>query len=294
LSSLAPSFRLGLIGAGRMGRTHLRALSASSTVRIVAIAEPSGAARSSLHNVALYPDVSDMLDAGGLDGVLVAAPSPLHLALVTEIAQANLPILCEKPCGITADQAREAASIAEAHNTKLQIAYWRRFVPTLQHLRQRIADGAFGDLYCINCYQWDGEPPSAQFQASSGGIFIDMGVHEFDQIRWLSGQDILHLSATIGTGEESAQALATLSEGSSALISLGRRYPLGDICRVEVYGSRDADDCRFLWPPDGDAIFLDALRRQAEAFALWVRGGASTGATPQDAIAALAAAEQVA
>jgi myo-inositol 2-dehydrogenase / D-chiro-inositol 1-dehydrogenase len=281
-----------MVGAGRMGRTHLRALSAGDNARIVAIAEPSAMARASLHNIPLYADVTEMLDAGGLDGVLIAAPSTLHHALVTQIAQSSLPILCEKPCGVTAEQAREAAAIAVAHNVKLQVAYWRRYVPALQRLRQRIADGAFGDLYCVNCYQWDGEPPSIQFQATSGGIFIDMGVHEFDQIRWLTGQDILRLNATVGSGEESAQALAALSRGSSALISLGRRYPLGDICRVEVFGSLDAEDCRFLWPPDTDAVFLDALRRQAEAFATWVRGGPSTGATAEDAIAALAAAEQ--
>ncbi len=274
-----------------MGRTHLRALSTSETVRIVAIAESSEAARTSLQSVTLYADVAEMLDAGGLDGVLIAAPSTQHLALVAHVAQANLPILCEKPCGVTADQARKAA--AAAHNVKLQVAYWRRFVPALQRLRQRIADGAFGDLYCVNCYQWDGEPPSAQFQSSSGGIFVDMGVHEFDQIRWLTGQEIVQLNASIGAGEQSAQALATLSNGGSAVISLGRRYPLGDICRVEVFGSRDAEDCRFLWPPDGDAVFLDALRRQAEAFASWARGGPPAGATADDAVAALAAAEQL-
>jgi myo-inositol 2-dehydrogenase / D-chiro-inositol 1-dehydrogenase len=276
-----------------MGRTHCRALSVSDTVRIVAVSEPSPTARASLPDVAIYQDAAEMLDAGGLDGVLIAAPSTLHLALVNQCAQANLPILCEKPCGITAGQAREAAAIAATHNVKLQVAYWRRFVPSLQHLRQRIADGAFGDLYCVNCYQWDGEPPSAQFQASSGGIFIDMGVHEFDQIRWLTNQEIVQLHASVSAGEESAQALATLSEGSSALISLGRRYPLGDICRVEVFGVRDAKDCRFLWPPDGDAVFLDALRRQAEAFASWARGAPPTGATAADAVAALVAAEQV-
>lgn len=274
-----------------MGRTHLRALSTSETVRIVAIAKSSEAARTSLQSVTLYADVAEMLDAGGLDGVLIAAPSTQHLALVAHVAQANLPILCEKPCGVTADQARKAA--AAAHNVKLQVAYWRRFVPALQRLRQRIADGAFGDLYCVNCYQWDGEPPSAQFQSSSGGIFVDMGVHEFDQIRWLTGQEIVQLNASIGAGEQSAQALATLSNGGSAVISLGRRYPLGDICRVEVFGSRDAEDCRFLWPPDGDAVFLDALRRQAEAFASWARGGPPAGATADDAVAALAAAEQL-
>ena len=207
----------------------------------------------------------------------------------------DVPILCEKPCGITAGQAREAAAIAARHAVKLQVAYWRRFVPALQRLRQRIANGELGALYFLACYQWDGEPPPAQFDASSGGIFVDMGVHEFDQIRWLSGQEFSRLDvavASVSAAPESAQVLCTLSGGSTALVSLGRRFPLGDVCRVEAFGTRDAEDCRFLWPPDGERVFLDALRRQAEAFAAWVRGGEATGATAADAVAALAAAER--
>jgi myo-inositol 2-dehydrogenase/D-chiro-inositol 1-dehydrogenase len=290
-------FRLGLIGAGRMGRVHLRALSASDVVRVVAVADPLEPARDALHDtgVALHADAEAMLRAHGLDGVLVAAPSTLHLSLVAQIAASGLPILCEKPCGITADQAREAAAIAERHAVKLQVAYWRRFVPALQRLRQRIANGELGALYFLACYQWDGEPPPAQFDASSGGIFVDMGVHEFDQIRWLSGQEFSRLdvaAASVSAEPESAQVLCTLSGGSTALVSLGRRFSLGDVCRVEVFGTRDAEECRFLWPPDGERVFLDALRHQAEAFAAWVRGGEATGATAADAVAALAAAEQ--
>ncbi len=297
------AFRLGLIGAGRMGRTHLRALADSETVRVVAVAEPSEPARAAVQRdgIATYSDVAAMLQAGGLDGVLVAAPSTLHLGLVERIADAGLPILCEKPCGITAQQAREAASIAEHRNVKLQVAYWRRFVPALQRLRRRIANDELGALYFLACYQWDGEPPPVQFHAGSGGIFVDMGVHEFDQIRWLSGQEFSGIAPAVAsvsvepvvTGDaESAQALCTLSGGSTALVSLGRRFPLGDVCRVEVFGTRDAEDCRFLWPPDGEQVFMQALRRQAESFAAWVRGGAAEGATADDAVAALQAAEQ--
>ena len=282
-------FRLGLVGAGRMGRTHLRALAASNSVQVVAVAEASMAARASLQGIATYPDVDAMLHACDLDGVLIAAPSTLHLALVARIAEAGLPILCEKPCGITAGEAREAAMIAERHHVRLQVAYWRRFVPALQRLHARIASGEFGSLYCLACYQWDGEPPTLEFAVTSGGIFVDMGVHELDQIRWLSGQEFARLDAAVCPGEESAQALAILSGGATAQISLGRRYPLGDVCRVEAFGSRHAEDCRFLWPPDGDAVFIDALRRQAEAFA----HADTSGANAADAVAALAAAEQL-
>jgi len=296
-------FRLGLVGAGRMGRVHMRALSDSAIVRVVAVGDPSAASRAELYGAgaAIHADVAAMLDAGGLDGVLVAAPSTLHLALVEQLAAAGVAILCEKPCGVTADQARAAAAVAARCNVKLQVAYWRRFVPALQRLRQRIVEGALGELYFLACHQWDGEPPAAQFRAGSGGIFIDMGVHEFDQLRWLSGQDIAGLHPAVASvsadppvagDAESAQVLCTLSGGSTALVALGRRFPLGDVCRVEVFGTRDAADVRFLWPPGGEQVFLQALRLQAEGFAAWVRGGAPAGASAQDAVAALAAAER--
>ena len=288
------SFRLGLIGAGRMGRTHLRALADSATVRIVAVADPSQSARAAVAVACpnAYPDAEAMLAAGGLDGVLIAAPTGSHLPNIRLAAAAGLPVLCEKPCGPTAAEARAGA----AAGTRLQVAYWRRFVPALQRLRARIEAGEMGALYFVASAQWDGTPPPAAFRAGSGGIFIDMGVHEFDQIRWLTGQQITALRVAVPATRadppvagdaESAQVLCDLSGGSTALISLGRRFPLGDVCRVEAYGTRGYADCRFLWPPDADAVLHAALRAQAEAFAAAGQGGA----TAMDAIAALEAAE---
>jgi myo-inositol 2-dehydrogenase/D-chiro-inositol 1-dehydrogenase len=298
-------FRLGLVGAGRMGRTHLRALASSEAVRVVAVTEPAAAIRDVLDapGLSVYADLDAMLRVGGLDGVLVAAPSDRHLAIVRRLAAAEMPILCEKPCGVTSAQAHEAAAIAGAEKVPLQIAYWRRYVPALRRLRERIAGGEMGNIYCVACYQWDGAPPSGAFRAASGGIFVDMGVHEFDQIRWMTGQEIVRMhaaAATVGTpslpagATESAQALCALSGGSTAIVSLGQSFPLGDVVRVEVFGSADAEDCRFLWPPDADRNFHDALRRQADAFARRVAGALTDGATAADAVAALRAAEQAA
>ena len=295
-------FRLGLVGAGRMGRTHLRALSGSDGIKIVAAADPSEEARRAVagSGVATFADVEGMIGAGGLDGVLVAAPSPLHIRAVKMLAGAGLPILCEKPCGVTAAEAREAAAVSARSGVPLQVAYWRRYVPELKRLREKIAAGALGDLYFVTCFQWDEKPPAAAFRAASGGIFIDMGVHEFDQLRWLTGQNIaaVHPSISQAASEprvagdtESAQVLCDLSGGTSGLVSLGRRFPGGDICRAEVFGTRDVEDCRFLMPPDGDAVFMQALRLQAEGFVARVRRGEGGGATVDDAVAALEAAE---
>ncbi len=287
-----------------MGRNHLSALASSEQVRVTAIAEPAEAMRAAIpgSDAELYPDVDSMLAAGRIDGVLICVPSTFHLDTVKRVVAAGLPMLAEKPLGVTVDQARQATRLAAEASLPLQIGFWRRFVPMLRTLRQRIGAGELGDIYSIACFQWDGQPPGAYFRAHSGGIFVDMGVHEFEQIRWLTGQEfdtITALAAGVAADPwpgdpESAQVLAKLSGGSTAVVSLGRRYPLGDVCKVEVFGTKDAAECRFLWPPSADATFFEALRVQAESFARHVAGGPLEGANGDDATAALEAAERAA
>lgn len=300
-SDVAAPFRVGLAGAGRMGRNHLRALAGAGPVVITDIAEPVAAARQHLaeSGARVHASLAEMLEAE-LDAVLIAAPSDQHLRVITEVAAAGLPILCEKPCGVSSEQARAAAKTAEAAGVPLQVAYWRRFFPSLQRLQGQISAGELGSIHLVTCYQWDEMPPPAAFRAHSGGIAIDMGVHEFDQLRWLTGQDITGLKATASpltddpglTGDvDSAQMIVELSGGTLGFVSLGRHHPAGDMCRAEAFGTRGTVLCDFLDPVDGERAQLDALRRQAEGFASYVRGGAQTGATAQDAAAALAAAE---
>ncbi len=293
-----PVFRLGLIGAGRMGRTHLRAFTGSRTVAVRAVVEPVAEARAAMADTgkAVFEDVAQMLEAGEIDGVLIAAPTTQHAALVSQVAAAGFPILCEKPCGVSSAEILQAKLAVERHGIPFQIAYWRRYVPALQALRQRIEQGDLGDIHLFASFQWDDVPPNPLFRAHSGGIFRDMGVHEFDQVRWLSGQEFGDVSAVRGarTSEpdgtddvDSAQAMAPLSRGSSAIVSLGRYFPGGDMARVEVFGTRDAVRCDFLDPKDGEKAQLDALLRQAEGFATFARGGPLTGASIDDGVAAL-------
>ena len=305
---MPPSFRLGLIGAGRMGRTHLRALAGSGQVAVTAIAEVSAPGRDAVASsgAALYPAVGPMLDGAAIDGVLITAPSDQHAQIVAEVAARGLPILCEKPCGVTTAQTRAAAAAAAAAGVPFQVAYWRRYVPALRRLREQIGGGDLGTVHLVTCYQWDDQPPSAAFRAHSGGILIDMGVHEFDQLRWLTGQDIGALAAVAsgvvagGLGKppdqtadvDSAQVIAELSGGGSGVISLGRFHPAGDMARAEAFGTRGTARCDFLDPADGERAQLEAVRRQAESFAAFARGGPCDGATGADAIAALDAAER--
>src|ERR1700751_5589224 len=295
---MAP-FRIGLIGAGRMGRTHLRALAGSDVVKVTAIAEMSPAARETVAapGLPLYESVTDMLDQAALDGVLIVAPTDQHGAIITDVAAGGLPILCEKPCGLTAAAARASAQTAAAAGVPLQVAYWRRFVPGLRQLRDRIAAGELGAIHLVTCYQWDERPPSPIFRAHSGGIAIDMGVHEFDQLRWLTGQDIAGL-AVVSSGAapdgiadgDGAQVVLTLSGGATGFVSLGRYFPAGDAVWAEAFGTRGHERCEVIDPAEGEVAQLEALRRQAESFASFAQGGPCQGATADDAVAALVAA----
>jgi myo-inositol 2-dehydrogenase/D-chiro-inositol 1-dehydrogenase len=311
-------FRLGLAGAGRMGRTHLAALAGSRQVRVTGLAEPDPAARAAAARPGLlgFATVAELVAAGNLDGVLVAAPTSAHTPIVTEIAAAGLPVLCEKPCGLDTAQAQACAATADRAGVLLQVAYWRRFVPELAALRQRIRAGELGRVLAVNCYQWDEAPPGAGFRGASGGIFADMGVHEFDQVRWLTGQEFCALqvaaarpdadgpSADGASGPaasadpadpDCAQAVAGLDGGGTALISLVRWHPAGDTCRIEVLGTAGTASVVFLPPGAGDGPFRAALRRQAEDFARAVTTGApGRGASAADAVTALDLAGQAA
>jgi myo-inositol 2-dehydrogenase/D-chiro-inositol 1-dehydrogenase len=244
--------------------------------------------------------VDELLERDPPEGVLIAAPSDQHPALVARFAAAGVAMLCEKPLGIRAEQSLEADRTAAEAGVLLQVGYWRRFVPELRALRERIRAGELGEVSQLSCMQWDEQPPSEQFRAHSGGIAVDMGVHEFDQTRWLLGQEFEWIAAAhAGSSSEhrdpadpdSATLLAQLSGGASATISLGRRFPYADSCWLEVWGTAGYERLPFMWDTAGDDVFRSAMVRQAEAFARAVRGGQREGADGADAFAALSAAE---
>ena len=293
---------MAIVGAGRMGAVHLRALRDEPSVRVNAIVDPSAAARDgavrAAPGTAAFADMDAALGAGGVDAVLIAAPSTLHLMLVRDCATRGLPMQCEKPSGTTSAEARAAAEAAEAAGCPLQIGYWRRFVTELQDLRARIRAGALGELTLVSCYQWDADPAERGFRGTSGGIAVDMGVHELDQLRWLTGQELGGFACASqppeGDGPEGLQLLGSLSGGTAAFVSMGQRFPHGDCVWVEVFGTDGYERVPVLWGEAGDAAFEKALRAQTRAFAELVGAGTmGDAATAQDALAALAAAERL-
>jgi myo-inositol 2-dehydrogenase / D-chiro-inositol 1-dehydrogenase len=295
---------IALVGAGRMGGTHLRALAGSPTVRVTDVVEPYAPRREQCAAAGLrvHATVQDLLASRVPDGVLVCAPTDQHATVVRHLLASGLPVLCEKPAGLTWHEVAETGRLAAAAGTTLQVAYWRRFVPGLVALRERIVGGDLGQLLHLVCAQWDGAPPPARFRSTSGGIFVDMGVHEFDEIRWLTGREIAGVQAATQPAVDPdarpdadvGQALLRLTDGTTALVSLGRHHPVGDLVSVEVFGTAGHERVVVLDPADGEAPMLDALRRQAESFAELLRTGVRRGAGVEDAVAAMRTADNAA
>lgn len=292
---------IALVGAGRMGRAHLQALERTHRLRVVAVVDPSPEARAaaSAQGLAAFASPDELLRAAPVDAAVVAVPTDSHLQVLRSLIGAGLPVLCEKPCGRSPQEAREAGELAERAGVVLQIGFWRRFVPSLIALRGSIAGGEIGHVSMISCFQWDERPPSAAFRATSEGILVDMGVHEFDQVRWLTGQEIVEASGFASSvrfdppvegDPESVAVTVALSQGAVGLVSLGRRFSVGETCRVQVIGTHGAVEVPFVFPPDGDATVLSALVAQVEAFADAIEGGPMMGASVRDAVAALEAA----
>jgi myo-inositol 2-dehydrogenase/D-chiro-inositol 1-dehydrogenase len=273
-----------------MGATHARALASSRTVEIACVVEPSDLAAAGVDapraTLDALPDV---------DGALVCVPTRFHVQVVTQLAELGLPILCEKPCGLTSIETRAIAALG----APLQVAYWRRFVPALRRLREHVLDGELGDVVFVSCAQLDELPPARGFRdpRSSGGIVVDMGVHELDELRWLTGQEISSVTGVsgevgwdepVGGDPELVQLALALDGGIAAAVTLGRRHPPGEVCRIEVIGLDGAERIEFVAPPGGAETIAAALRAQAEDFAL----GRGEGATLDDAVAAIDAAER--
>jgi myo-inositol 2-dehydrogenase / D-chiro-inositol 1-dehydrogenase len=275
--------RVAVVGAGRMGRTHLEALARSRRAVAGPVVDPDPAARAD------HPDVDSLLAAGGFDAALVAAPTDLHLGLVRRLVAAGVPVLCEKPCGLRAADARAAADAGGL----LQVGYWRRFVPALRDLRARLRSGALGEPLLVISHQWDEHPPAPGFRARSGGVAVDMAVHEVDQIRWLLGQEFGAVSAVGGApgdDPDTAVAVGRLSGGAVATITLGRRFPPGDRCWLELFATEGYERVEFM---ASEADFVSALAAQADGFAAFVAGEGREGAGGADAVAALQVAERI-
>ena len=241
--------RVGIVGVGRIGQMHARTLRSSPGVDelLVADAVPEQARRLAAElDAAAVQDVDELFGAG-IDGLVVAAPTDAHADLVLRAVEAGVPVFCEKPlAGGIEQSAKVARRIAELGG-RVHVGFQRRFDAGYVAAREAVAEGRLGRVHTLRGLTADPAPPPAAYIKTSGGIFRDCSVHDFDAIRWVTGREVVEVQAT-GSDRgadffreygdvDSAAAILRLDDDALALVSATRYNGAGYDVRLEVHGS---------------------------------------------------------
>jgi len=264
---------IGVIGAGRIGALHAENLQRRiDETRVIGIAEPrlevARALGERLGVGAVYGDHRELLSDPEVDAVAICSSTDTHAAIIEEAAAAGRHVFCEKPIAQDlrlVDRALEAVARA---GVKLQVGFNRRFDASFRRVREAIEAGKIGELHMLRITSRDPEPPPISFIERSGGIFLDMTIHDFDMARYLAGSEVEEVSVTaavlvdpaIGAAGDVDTAITTLRFASGAIGSIdnSRRAVYGYDQRVEAFGSggmlqteNRSEGERVLWNADG-------------------------------------------
>jgi len=249
---LISRLNFGLIGAGRIGRIHaenlVRHIPKANLVDVVDLSlEAAERCAADFQIPSFSRDFERILNNKLIDAVVICSSTPTHTDLIIGAASAGKHIFCEKPIALDLQQIDKAIQAVRDNRVKLQVGFNRRFDPSFKEVRDLVAAGKIGEPHFLRLTSRDPKPPSTEYVKASGGIFLDMTIHDFDMSRFLVADEVEELYATgttlidqaIGEAGDLDTALVTLRYGSGTLgtIDNSRRAVYGYDQRVEVFGS---------------------------------------------------------
>jgi myo-inositol 2-dehydrogenase/D-chiro-inositol 1-dehydrogenase len=242
--------RIGVIGVGRMGRVHATSISSTGAVDVlIADADRERALEVGRELGVEVAGSADELIAAS-DAVVVAAATDAHADLVHAAADAELPTFCEKPISLDLESTADVVAHVEKSGIPFMMGFQRRFDPGYVAAHDLVRAGGIGTVYVVRMAGHDPAPPPEAYIAASGGIFRDFSVHDFDALRFVTGQEVVGVYADGGVigfpvftkyGDvDTAVAILRLSGGSLGILSVTRHDPLGYDIRMELIGSGDS------------------------------------------------------
>lgn len=316
--------RIGVIGLGRIGHFYAEAVAALG--HLAAVVEPNDHVRASVQQrfglQHAYADVSDALEQASLDAVIVATSTSAHAQVVMAVAERGKPIFCEKPLALSVEETRAVLDVVQRTGVLLQMGFMRRFDAAHVQAKEAIQAGTIGRLLTYRSVGRDpGCPPTAYADPRhSGGLIIDMGIHDFDMARWLTSSEVERVSAEGSllvcdelrqVGDiDNAIVLLRFASGAVGSIEVSRTARYGYDIQAEVLGSEGAirlgpsaarglEDMQLLPPeptfsdptPPFVRRFANAYRAQIVDFIDCVRHDRQPRAGGADALAAIRIAE---
>lgn len=232
---------VGIIGAGRIGQVHAKSITYHiPQAKIVAISdiyyEGAEKVAESLGIPNAYEDYHEILNNPEIDAVLICSSTDTHADIAVEAAEAGKHIFCEKPVDLTVAKIKKVIAAVEKAGVKLQIGFNRRYDHNFAEIKRLANDGKLGKLQTIKITSRDPEPPSIDYVKVSGGIFLDMTVHDFDMARFIGGEvEEVYANAAVTVDD----AIGEAGDVDTALIALKfKNGAIGviDNCRKACYG----------------------------------------------------------
>ena len=243
----------GILGGGRIGKMHAEnLLFGLPNTRLAAVADPYADTitewAGEVNLPKLTADAEEVIADPRIDAVIICSPTDTHAEYIIQCAEAGKHILCEKPISFDVKRTMEALRIVESSGVKLQIGFNRRFDTNAQEIYKAVSSGRIGDPHIVRITSRDPAPPPISYIEVSGGIFVDMMIHDFDMARFVSCSEVTEVYATgaclidpkIGEAGDVDTAMVVLKfeNGAVGVIDNSRAAGYGYDQRVEVFGSK--------------------------------------------------------
>lgn len=245
--------KIGVIGAGRIGKVHVAALSQGVTeADVIAIADTDITSAKELAEKfgisQVYDDYKYILQNKDIDAVIICSPTDTHAQYIVEAANFGKQIFCEKPIDLSLEVIQDALDAVEKAGVKLMIGFNRRFDTNFMKMKQMVDEGKIGEPHILKITSRDPAPPPAEYSAVSGGMFLDMTIHDFDMARYIVGSEVteIYTKATVLVDPEIGKAgdvdtaiiTLTFANGAIGVIDNSRKAIYGYDQRLEIFGSK--------------------------------------------------------
>jgi myo-inositol 2-dehydrogenase/D-chiro-inositol 1-dehydrogenase len=245
---------VGIIGAGRIGKVHTASICnivKNATIKTIAdpfMNEETANWAKSMGVTNTTKDYKEILADPEIDAVLICSSTNTHSPISVEAIKAGKHVFCEKPIDHDVEKIKDVIDALKDSKVKYQVGFNRRFDHNFEAVRNAVAAGKIGDPHIIKVTSRDPEPPSAEYAAVSGGMFLDMTIHDFDMVRFLAGcdaeeiyvQSAVLVDPAIGEAGDVDTAVITIKmeNGAIAVIDNSRKAAYGYDQRAEVFGSK--------------------------------------------------------
>ena len=248
---MADPLRMGVLGCGRIGRMHAELLAGrvrgARLTRVYDLLPDVAASTAATYGAAVAESAHDLIGAADVDAVAICTSTDTHVELIEAAAAAAKPIFCEKPVTQELAAIDRAAAAVTAAGITFHVGFNRRFDPSHRAVHDAVAAGEVGDVHLVRITSRDPEPPPIDYITVSGGIFLDMTIHDFDMARFITGSEVETVYATggvlvdeaIGEAGDIDTAVVVLNHANGAITSIdnSRRTVYGYDQRVEAFGS---------------------------------------------------------